>query len=35
MLIKKGVACKNEIAINLAEFLEGFKKSIKGKSIKK
>ncbi len=28
-LFKKGIACNNEIAINLAEFLEGFKKSLK------
>lgn len=32
VLFKKGAACGNEIAINLEEFLEGFKKSLKEKT---
>lgn len=34
-LFDKGIECGNDLAINLSEFLEGFKKSIKEKSMKK
>lgn len=34
-LFNKGVECGNDLAINLSEFLEGFKKSLKEKLMKK